>query len=191
MTDTQYRLTLTACFWHSLRSSRLIHNYSDFLFQLCLIRSSFQHFLKTFSTITLAIVLDAVLGYRDGNLQFLWSIAWMSDAYYSITAVGPTRCRYWFFPTYGWVDFTFCQNDELISFKLCVGCWEHLRLDYSLVSPTIYHGKYSNRGVLYILWRYSQLVQAFGVWSSYSDILFGSYSVGRIRWITCRMYITC
>ena len=44
-----------------------LYNYSDFLFQLCLIRSSFQHYFKTFSTITLAIVLDAVLGYHDGD----------------------------------------------------------------------------------------------------------------------------
>ena len=59
-------------FGHSLRSTLLIHNYSDFLFQLCLIRSSFQRFLKTFSTIALAIVLDAVLGYHDGNFCDLY-----------------------------------------------------------------------------------------------------------------------
>ena len=68
MTDRQYLLTLTACFRHSLKTL-LIHNYSDFLFQLCLIRGSFQRFFKTFSTITLAIVFDAVLGYHDGNFQ--------------------------------------------------------------------------------------------------------------------------
>ena len=67
MTDNQYLLTLTACFCHSLKITLLIHNYSDFLFQLFLMRSSFQHFLETFSTITMAIVLDAVLGYHHGN----------------------------------------------------------------------------------------------------------------------------
>ena len=52
-----------------LENTLLTHNYSDFLFQLCHIRGSFQCFLKTFSTVTLAVVLDAVLGYHDGNLQ--------------------------------------------------------------------------------------------------------------------------
>ena len=69
-----------------------------------------------------------------------------------ITIVGPTRCRYWLLPTHGWVDFTFWQNGGLISFKLCVGCWGHLRLDYSLVSPIIYHGKPSlSRYILFFL----------------------------------------
>ena len=76
MTDNQYLLAHTVCFGHSLKSTLFIHNYSGFLFQLFLMRGS------TFPTITLAIVLDAVLGHHDGNLQFLCSIFRMSDAYH-------------------------------------------------------------------------------------------------------------
>ena len=139
MTDNQYLLTLTACFCYSLRNTLLTHRYSDFLFQLCLIRGSFQCFHKTFSTVTLAIVLDVVLGYHDGNLQSLWSIARMSDAYhydcrpYKVSLL--TFLNSWVSGLYG------LSERWLISFKLCVGCWGHLRLDYFLVSPTIYHGK--------------------------------------------------
>ena len=39
----------------------------DFFLQLCSVRGSFQRFLETSSTIVLAVVLDALLGYRDGN----------------------------------------------------------------------------------------------------------------------------
>ena len=162
MTDRQYLLTLTACFCHSLRSTLLIHNYLDFLFQLCYIRSSFQRVLKTFSTITLAIVLDAVLGYHDGDLQILGFISRMSDAYhyrrpYKVSLLTSLN---------SWVSVLYLLSErELIPFKLCVGCWEHLRLDYSLVSHTIYHGKYS-------LWRCIHFVTIFAVGTSVRNLVF-------------------
>ena len=43
-----------------------------------------------------------------------------------------------------WVSGLYGLSERwLTSFKLCVGCWEFSRLDYSPVSPIIYHGRHS------------------------------------------------
>lgn len=77
MTDKQYLLALTVCFcffffeknYCTYHDEKLIA--SDFLLQLCLFRDSFQYFVETSSTITLAFVVDTILGHHDGNLQFV------------------------------------------------------------------------------------------------------------------------